>query len=395
MHSEVGDDGARAGVVGLVLGEQCRAEFRARQLDDIEAGFFQRNADDLEGARAERFGHRDRRARVLGAEYRIRRAVTLGDPALLLVVVFAVDLVATLDAPQPIEHREIVGGVDAGDLSGDRNLGVLSDRGEHGAFGETSVERRLDIADGHRQQGLLTTGQLGLEDAEGGGKLDQRRIFVGTHRERKAARVLQRPAGIVLEFRRNLQLERLLFGQTGAEGDVIDRVAVFRRSQPGGIGLARAVDDSHLRRVGPRDGRGERQRQGLDRNALRILVDAGTGERGAEQRAHAERQRLVRAVATPVVAAMPLPQTSLTSRVGRQRARARERHQRRIGRVTQAQELLVVASGRRQPEREAAGASLVGIEQHAAAGNFRRTICGCPGWSCARRRRPCARRSAR
>src|SRR5205809_7924806 len=110
MHAEIGHERARTCVIGLALREQRGAELRARQLHDIEARLPQRNADHLESARAEWLGYRDRRARIFRAEDRIRGTVTPGDPALLLVVVFAVDLVAALDSPQPIEHGEVVSG---------------------------------------------------------------------------------------------------------------------------------------------------------------------------------------------------------------------------------------------------------------------------------------------
>ncbi len=74
MHAQVRDQRGGAHVEGLRLAEQRRAQFRARELDHVEARVRQRNADHLERLGAERLGHGDPRLRVGAGEDRLRRS---------------------------------------------------------------------------------------------------------------------------------------------------------------------------------------------------------------------------------------------------------------------------------------------------------------------------------
>src|SRR5262249_37074140 len=57
VDGEVGDERGGRDVAGAAVAEERRAEARARELDDVEAGLLERDPDDLEGASARGLRH--------------------------------------------------------------------------------------------------------------------------------------------------------------------------------------------------------------------------------------------------------------------------------------------------------------------------------------------------
>lgn len=100
----------------------------------------------------------------------------------------------------------------------------------------------------------------------------------------------------------------------------------------------------------------------IARDALRVLVDAVTPSARNVGRTLNASERAAE-VATPVVAAIPLPD-ELDLRVGRQRHRAHASVTSGESGASRAAEPLLVAAGRGQPEPEAARAALVAVDEH-------------------------------
>ena len=244
---------------------------------------------------------------------------------------------------------------------------------------------RLDVAHGHRQKRLLVVRQHALQDAEVGGEFRERRILVGAHAERERARVGEQATRVVLQAVGNLDPELLLLGQARAEGHALDAVAgILRQLRGYALPAASTRRIFCASRLGDR--RGERKRKRQDRDALRILVHALAGERGAKRRPHLEGERLhVARDAPPSWRRCPCPRrASLRHWPGacaRRRASPAANRARRAGAGTCRGRCPSPAGG-----TACRGCGLRWRRGTGRAGSSKRTTCGCRESSCARRR---------
>ena len=317
-------------------------------------------------------------------------AVALDDPLVVLVVVLAVDLVGAREPPQPRRRS----------ASRRRGLtcatwpGIGASRGRRArhACPAASARRcaRSPAAAASRRRAARARGCRNPPANLASGGFSSVRTRNGNERAFASAR----PAS---SFRSvgNLDAELRLLGQTRTEASR----SRCRRPRPSaaspgtpcpprrrGGSSARppcaigAVNDSVSGRIGMHCASLLTRSQVNDaRNAGRTVNASAC----VVARRHARCRR------------DPLAPHELHFGARRQRARAGKGHERRIGRIAQAQELVAVAAGRRQAEQEAARAARLAVDAAARAGSSPRTTCGCRGSSCARRRSRAARRSPR
>ena len=274
MDRHVGDERGAGDVARRVAAEERAAEHRAGEFDDVEAGLAERNADDLEVAPLA--GQAELQPRALAAED--RAAAGMIDPAH--------DRVTALHFLDIL----LVGGIDGAQPFGNRAVGIGDLERATADVEVLALQRRLDIAHGHRQHPALRR----LEDAEAGGELDQRWRGVEAHVQREALGIGQRAAALVLEGGGQRQLRRAVIGQRRLEGDVGDRRLLLVVVVEGRCDLL-AVGERQpdLGRLAHRHRRGEADIGGLDRAASRLRIGAAAFEAGGERLAHAIVEALV------------------------------------------------------------------------------------------------------
>ncbi len=185
MHGEIGDQHGGAHVHGLRRGEQGSPQEPALNFDDVVAGLLQGDADHLELLAGAGFGQ-------VAADHPgalLEEGQFPGDPGVegLDGVLAAAALRRSrllLEAGQSAHGGDDVGVV------GETLVGEAVGRQLQAAGGQ----RRLDIAQGDGQDAAL----LQFENAKTAGELGERRQAASLHSEGKAARVGERPAGLVL-----------------------------------------------------------------------------------------------------------------------------------------------------------------------------------------------------
>ena len=152
--------------------------------------------------------------------------------------------------------------------------------------------------------------------------------------QREARRVGERPAGVVLQSRRQLDREARVLGQRRGEARArCSSAALSSLSNTGASAAPGGRLQPHLRRQRARHRRGEAQRHRADRQAGRVGALALAAELGREGACAPEVEALLDAASRTfglACAAMPVPQTRRSARVAGQRALAGEQ-QRALG----------------------------------------------------------------
>ncbi len=226
-----------------------------------------------------------------------------------------------------------------------------------GGLGEARGQLRLHVAQRHRQGGVGAA----LDDAEARRKLGQGRIFVGAHGERIAPGIDQRATGVVLQVGGNLELEGRALGKRAGEGDPVDQSLHH-------LGLVQArlehaaagSDQTNPGRRGERHGSAELQTHRQDRNALRLAIHPLAAESGLECRPRLERHDLILGRRDAAGRLDPLAPHQLHLRFRRQGAPALQHRERRVFRIAQPQQSLLVAAGTRQAQDQQPGAAAAG-----------------------------------
>ena len=184
VHGQVGDQHGRGHVHGLRRIEQRLAQDGAFDLDDVEPGLLQRDPDHLEGTGPQGLGDLEfLDGTIPGEQGRI--PLGGGDPA------------------QPGLHLLGPARRDVDDLAGH----LAGRAGLH--FQHPRFRLGLDVADGHGQRRV----GVAFDDAETRRKLGKRRIAGRTDLEREPVGVGQRPARVVLDAGRELELKVGIGGQ--------------------------------------------------------------------------------------------------------------------------------------------------------------------------------------
>ena len=309
MDAEVGDEHAGAHVHRRALVEQRLAEAQRLDLDHVVAGLGERQPDHLERPRIAAGELRQLEppgAGVVAEERDLARPDPALDPALDRPAP-GVDVVLGRE-PLALRQAELLGrqlrlvvllqlrvpGEDVGvglqaldpHLAGARRRRCRCARRRAGR----AAQFGLHVPQRHRQHTVGVT----LDDAERRRReLRDRRCRAGGDLERKARRVGERPAGVVLQLARQDDAVGRVLRQRPGKDDLgqLARLVVLVEHRRQRIAARRR--EPHLRRQRARHRRGEAQAHRPDRQAGRGRLLALAAELGRECGAHAQAKALL------------------------------------------------------------------------------------------------------
>ncbi len=252
VDREVGDQRAGGHVHRVAALEQRRAEARALELDEVEAGAVEGQADDLHGLRPVRLREGEGGRRGAGRQSREHR---LAAPR-------------RAEAAKPRQH--VFGLLDLRHRSGQVRVELL----QLGAPGGGTLARgaqllarglRIEVADGDGQGRL----SLGFEQAEARGELGEGREGRRLHRQRRGAG--EGAVGVVVQAVGQLDAIGRLRRERRRELEIADELARLAR-RVRGQALAVARHQLHLLRLRPAHRRGEHEPDGRERGAVGLGV---------------------------------------------------------------------------------------------------------------------------